>query len=494
MCAPVPTGADAALAEFGDGCGELIQWHLSNYGTLGKMPMLDRVFETMKNNKLPNLRLHDNAARAFGKAMGVTHVVTGTITGNQKQCTLTYQLIALAAGKAAGEPIRLSGTPEEVVGQLPQTIQTLAKQLDIKFPVMPSMTRLNWDDVRAIGHYDWNTLADIPRAEAARLAQAGAHNSLAAFMVKSKSLWMSDEEEAKAQAVLNEAAPKHLLLLAELVIALSAPPEKYATEIQNFHDSYSMNFIASLLYSRLERTRGDKHGEEAIAAWAVVCAIDNPQSWMTLAQVISRRAEELRGGRVIGDISANDMLNLQYAYEERTSALTHALALSPQNGRAWQAFAVAATFLGDEQSATGAFRQAVALQPDSFETLYWGTEMFQPKWFDRRGELVKVLAAIQSAHFQFAEEALQMAAHLEDMEQSGLLDPSQKRGQKLIAAYAARTEAQLKRSPDSVLCYRNLTTLYTATGRKKEALALFKEWVAKGPKRAAVEQKMMELQ
>lgn len=271
VCAPVPTGADAALAEFGDGCGRLIQWHLSNYGELGKMPMLDRVFETMQNNKLPNLRLHDNEALAFGKAMSVTHVVTGTLTGNQKQCTLTYQLIALATGKSTGEPIRLSGTPEEVAGQLPQTTQTLAKQLCVNLPAMPTMTRLSWDDVRAIGHYDWNTLADIPRADAARLAQAGAHDSLAAFMVKSKSLWMSDAEEAKAQAVLNEAAPHHLLLLAELVIALSAPPEKYATQIQAFRDRYSVNFISSLLYVRLERARGDKYGEQAIAAWSVLC-------------------------------------------------------------------------------------------------------------------------------------------------------------------------------------------------------------------------------
>ena len=59
--------------------------------------------------------------------------------------------------------------------------------------------------------------------------------------------------------------------------------------------------------------------------------------------------------------------------------------------KAWLERAKAATFAGQLEEADHAFWTAARLNPNYFELLWWGVQMFQPKWLNEPEKLKKAL-------------------------------------------------------------------------------------------------------
>src|SRR5205823_4499176 len=103
VCDPVAVGADAATASFGDGCARWLHFTVAGQGALGKTPSWSAraVIPQLLGRNDARLSLAD--AAQLSRALGVTHVAVGRISGSAKRCTLTYQLYEVPARKAVGK-------------------------------------------------------------------------------------------------------------------------------------------------------------------------------------------------------------------------------------------------------------------------------------------------------------------------------------------------------------------------------------------------------
>src|SRR5438309_1173382 len=79
------------------------------------------------------------ALASLAPSLGLTHVVTGEVTGSAGRCTVTYRLQAVPALAAVGAPLILSGSPADLVRALPGAARDLAARLGVRDPALPSL-------------------------------------------------------------------------------------------------------------------------------------------------------------------------------------------------------------------------------------------------------------------------------------------------------------------------------------------------------------------
>jgi tetratricopeptide (TPR) repeat protein len=389
ICGPVASGSDAALADFGSACGLWLQWSMGFHPELGQTPRWEMAARAARELHVPRLRLSLAQSTRLVGILGVTHVAIGQITGTKAQCVLTYQLYAVPSQKPVGAPIKLAGSEEQVIAQLPQAARTLLAGLGVQKLHVPTSVGATATEMTLLGHYgpsaDQAPTADeqkqmetlevkLPLATLLLFGHNPGHNAREVEITSNRIVEKADSNFLMlgAVATMNAAhSPAFARLMDDKVAALGAP-----------NNSLLKYWALAQARTLEERIR--------VAQQIVRLAPNSSNSWNTLAIHTGAQGESMRLGRVFAGLSAQEAEALINIYARWEHAAVRATTLDPDFEFAWCELAVAATFAGDPERADAAFWKAYALDKSDLRIYTWGLEMYQEKWGGDPKTLAKV--------------------------------------------------------------------------------------------------------
>lgn len=407
ICEPVAAGKDAALADFGSGCGRWMQWSMGFHPELGQTPRWELAAQASRELHVPNLRLSlTQGARLVGM-LGATHVAVGQITGTRAQCSLTYQLYAIPSQKAVGKPIKLSGSELQVIAGLPGAARTLVTLLGVHTPRVPVRVGATPADLIEIGRYDVyeqhpvdakqkiDTLA--PNLPLATLLSFINHNidSIQNSGTKNN-VGSRSSREAGALRLVGQASGNFLML--GVTTLFPTPSEALVRSINSKVAAMAAPHNAVLAYCGVARAHTPPEAVKA-AQRLVLMAPQSAAAWKMLATKYLEYMQSVRDGRVYADLAAQDQLSLNEIYNNDLQAASQAAQLDPDDPDAWIKVTVAAKFASESERSYEAFWKAHALNPNDPRIYQEGIDLYMPKWQGDRTMLLKVVHLAMAADY-----------------------------------------------------------------------------------------------
>jgi len=408
ICEPVSTGVESAAADFGSGCAKWLHLVVGGQGQLGKTPLWLSVDHARQELARNDLRLSLQEASQLPQSLGVTHAALGEITGDSKSGALKYQLWDLRAKKAVGAPISAAGAEAEIVAALPRLARELSAALGVARPQLPAAVGETPDELRTLGALPWQPGVALPDTQAKELEalasrlwnprpgeQRPASPVLGAFL---NALYSGSRREIAAinSAVpgLTKELPDNALVLAELgrqayVCAQpleNEPAKQLSALLQRFPHNYLLHSAGVYFH----RTARNLEAARKSSELAVRASTRNPDAWLVLGSTISRQANAIRRNRFTDRITPAEQVAVSRFYADQLPVTLKAVLLSPKYAGAWLELSSSAAFLGESELADGAYNKALELAPRDYSVLWWGVQLYQPKW---QGD-VKKLASI----------------------------------------------------------------------------------------------------
>lgn len=441
VCEPVAKGAKAESVAFGAGCARWLHLVVGGHGEFGKTPLWSSLYHTQQELGRKDLRLAPEDGARLRESLGVTHAAFGVIEGDASRCTLTYQLWDLGAKKKVGEPVRLSGMGDEVLAGLPEAAAKLTRALGVAEPRVPKAVGETAAELRFLGSLQWYPERQLEEARVKQLtdlaspAPAGSTPRaqapvLAAFLAM---LRAGDLDQGARVIELSRqlatALPENALLFGDIGRAANgAQADPFSARTGNLdyannplgqgafvRDTPKLPFVA--LKSLLERFPNNyllnssqayihqvgRRFDEArtSAEQGVRCARANTDAWLALSDAISEQADAIRNARLATQITEQEWQKLNKYYEEWLPISLKSVQVDPRYAGAWLEASQAAAFLGVEELADGAYGQAISLTPRAYPVLWWGLEMYQPKWLGNAVKLKYVAEAALKAVDEF---------------------------------------------------------------------------------------------
>jgi hypothetical protein len=129
----------------------------------------------------------------------------------------------------------------------------------------------------------------------------------------------------------------------------------------------------------------------------VRCAARNPTAWLNLSECIYAQAHQVRRGRYINALTADQQAYCGKLYMEQLPVVLRATELDTLYYPAWLTLTKTAASVGYEELADAAFWKAFRLAPRASDVIWWGLELYQPKWLGDRDKLKKVATAAAPA-------------------------------------------------------------------------------------------------
>lgn len=396
VCEPLAQQKSLKLAAFGAGCTRWLHLHASGQGALGKTPLWGTVGYARKAIGAPNLRLTSAKARELARSAGATHVATGDISEANGAIRLVLQLQNATDGQAAGEPLVLKGTREQIVAQLPGAARQLAGRLGAKSPTIPTKLAVAPADLQFLGKAPWQGAqtkgvpSGVTPSDAARLRSLSAREALAGVLLQRSSTIGPDEAWTPVVAQLMRHTPQNALVMGE-VSHLRAPlMASHRVTVDKLAARFPNNYLLAVAQGCLARIARNRAAELTFAEREVRAAPENVVAWLRLSAALYNSARDLRRGRYSSQISSSQWTTLRDLYSKRL-AVTHKITrLAPNWTYAWLELAKAATFAGSRSEAEKALWKALQLDAGNGEAYQWGLEMFQPKWGGSPQDLLKL--------------------------------------------------------------------------------------------------------
>jgi predicted Zn-dependent protease len=389
--------------------GFWLDLYVSGQPEFGPTPARPSVRRCAKDQHLDSLALDSARALKIAQRAGLTHVCVGTLAGGPTSWTLTYNVVLAATTKPVGEPLRVTGTLDQLVEQLPGLATRLGERLGCRQPQVPSSPGLTAKELELLvdvgGRVDEGASKskNLPASESRALSGLRARSLAAAILEMSYTLVPEEDLEPTVTRILREGRDNARVF--STVAALQPRHAKtgettltvlVARHPKNYQFSSALFDVARGLNQAQARYR---------AAVGVQLAPLNPEAYLDITRAISDEVNELRNGRFMGDLATGERNKLVTLYQFQQEACEKAVQLDPDYTHAWYDLAVDATFAGDERVATDAFWKTLALDPDLAQAYEWGLEMFQPKWLDDREQLGKVARAAAGRSFDDDEKA-----------------------------------------------------------------------------------------
>jgi len=469
VCEPVAKLSGPETAAFGAGCARWLHLVVGGHGEFGKTPLWSALYHTQLELGRKDIRLTPANAAQLRASLGVTHAAFGEIQGDTTRCTLSYQLWDLITRKPVGEPVRLSGTEDEVRAGLPGAAAKLTQALGVKEPRIPGgvgetvaelrfLGSLRWVPVQQLNEAQVNQLDGLADATGDAIAARPSPPVLAALLALLRA--GSRREDLRVIQLSRELAtrlPENTLLFADIGrVAEMADVDEFAARsantqlvdtpqgkrllsrdtpklpfvplkalLERFPNSYLLN--SGQAYIHLV---GKQHDEaRKVAEQAVRCARASSDAWLQLSDAISEQAEAIRKARTIDQLTEQELQAASRYYEEWLPTSLKSVQVNPKFARAWLEVSTAAAFTGVEELADAAYGQAIALAPGEYPVLWWGLEMYQPKWYENANKLKFV-----------AEAALKVADTLDDERRLELAKSMQHGGLGKLAEKMVRRE------------------------------------------------------
>jgi tetratricopeptide (TPR) repeat protein len=358
-----------------------------------------------------------------------------------------------------------------IVAELPQLAVKLAAILGDSAFVLPAKLSLTSADLETLGHGQWSRTTDLKLSQLKAIADLGAKEPMAAALALPLRRLLSDRQVTQCAQRLDGAAVENPVLLGDVILTECLPAGERQEAILALVKRYPNSVIANMITARLYRSQSNVDEELRYAEKAVRLGTASPQTWLSLAHVYDNRAEVLRRGRTVGDITEEEWKLLNADYAKWLGATNRAVQLDQESSHAWTKLALACTFLSEKEMAYTAYDSALDLDPGNAEILRWGLQMFQPKWFDDEKRMEKLIERISTTDFDDGQVAAGMMSfyHSVELPTAPLADRFLKRQKALLAA-----------NPDVPVRLLSLAEFYTATERYDEAAPLYQKLLEMG--------------
>jgi tetratricopeptide (TPR) repeat protein len=464
VCAPL--SRDASLVDFGAACGRWLHFVVAGHAELGKTPFWSAVDGARRELNKLNLRLNPVEAAQLSTILGVTHVATGLLEGRSTSCTLTYQLREMPSGKAVGEPLRRTGSQEQLVAQLPAMARQLAALLGVKSPRVPPSVAATPAELKILGQVSWTgtpaARADLsrqlqalaqrlPLAGLLALRQAAPHRPLEEWWYTWSESLVDDELIHTLVKNLVEQAPDNQLVLGEIAQVDARELTPYITQVEGVLARYPNSYLVAAINSEWLAAHRRYSEQRKAAEHAVRCSPRSPQAWLLLGEAIADQASNVRRGRTSDAMTGGEWAYLNRMYPLWLHATLRATRLDPGNSVAWLNASKAATFSGHD-SADAAFWKALQLDKENSAIYDWGMQMYQPKWGGDPENLLKVVATA------VANPRLLVRLHVSMDEALRAIGQIEK-AEHLKAMTIAHLQKQILRNPSNAMAYYYLALL-----------------------------------
>jgi tetratricopeptide (TPR) repeat protein len=372
---PAPAKGAESLAAFGAGCARILHFRAASNGAFGKTPPWIAVDIVRRNLKRADMRLTPaNAARAAAP-LGVTHIALGAISGTPSHAKLSYSVWDAKTRKTVGAPLTVTGTEGQIIAGLPKLTASLVTRLHGK-PVAFAAPTASAEDVTALGKLPWALTSAASMAQLETVGRLAPRLPVAALSGIS-AVPLAPRRSAKFGETLMRSAPENGLALAA---AGGYRPARRDAALPALAKRFPNNALYAIAVT-VSKAEGSR--EQMLAAAHVArCAPDSSFAWRYLSDTLGDVADGVRRARGWAEMSEADQKFVEAVYPSATRAAAHAAQLDPLDPRAWQRFAVSATFVGDDRTADRALRRALKLDPNHANSYSWAMQMYQPKWLD----------------------------------------------------------------------------------------------------------------
>ena len=477
VCEPMAVSSDASTTDFGAGCARWLHLTVGGHGELGKTPLWSAVDNARREMSEANLRLSPAQAAKLGRKLGVTHVATGEIKGNAARCTFTYRLWKLPEQKAAGLPLTVTGSQNELLARLPQLARQLTAQLGVPSPRVPATVGATSADIIFLGQMPWQATQPVPTVGAQRLKTLSRRLPLAGVLYQNSDNIKDDLSWAPVVRQLIALAPDNTLVISDIARLGARMLAPHRATVERAVKQYPGNYLLAAADTYRHRVNHNRVGERRAAERAVQCAPHNSLAWAELALTISHQTEDVRRARPSNLLTAAEWVVLDKLYAQGYQVGKQAVALDASNAAAWFQLSNAATFYGDSTTADTALQKALAIDPDNTRYLDWGLQIYQPKWYSNRTQLVKLVDKITADATLFAEL---FEPVVEALENSGM----GRQAKDLYARGIKDFQAAASANPKDVAAHNSVAYILWRRHRYDEAIPYYRAVVQLNPRNA----------
>ncbi len=409
---PVATGTDESSALFGGGCSRWLQFVVGGLGDLGKTPSWVSIDQVRVERKLQDLRLHPDEAFRVASALGPTHVVTSVIRGSAGSLTLEFRVSLRGIDRPVGNLITLTGTESAIVQGLPAAASKIARSLGVAEARIPPSCTAGVDGLRTIGRTPWAPSDHDSIEDRKALELLAEREPVAAMLVLLTNGIQIRDLNSIARKCLSRYAPDNTLALHAQVTGLYGDKAALAALADRIARNYPNNYLLAASQLRLTESAGDANGAVKQARLAVQCAPASSRAWHRLGHAYSSLAQNLRRGRVIADMTQDELDSIFRVYPYWVACAKRATEIDPRLNSAWLDLSVAACFLGAEELADSSFWKVAQQDPNNPEVIWWGLEMYQPKWLDDANKLSRAVELAVQARYENPVAGIAAADHI----------------------------------------------------------------------------------
>lgn len=403
ICEPVSRNATKEAGELGAGCSRWLQLFVAGQPEFGKTNLFFALGQIAEEMGRKDLRITRREARTLAWRLGATHAVVSEVSGNGASCALTYTVVAVDSGQTVREPVRIVGSPTQIVSALPKAARQLCAALGAPSPGYIPVPQDTPADLRLAGRLPWPPDERISRADLDAMDEGQRRSALLTLLllinrgqVQEFSLVGDIGENLIAKAPGNPMALAELARVSSFAGAERARSfeDRIRKRLKETPNHYLWN--AALVYS----LRQDEEYPQAVeaAGQAVRCSIRSPMAWRLLESTLARWDAFIRKGRVAAELTDDD-LQLEHELAVASLAILRKAQQIDRDARVYVNISSWAAFAGDARLADESFWKAVRQAPDDPSTLEWGLQLYHPKWLDDRPKAARVVGlAVSAAH------------------------------------------------------------------------------------------------
>ena len=398
VCEPIGPGDDAALSDFGAGCGLWLQWTMGFHPQLGQTPRWELANRACRELRVSRLRLSLAQGKRLYNILGVTHVAIGRITKTATKCLLTYQLYTVPAQKAVGVPITLSGTEAQIIAELPMAARTLLTGLGVQKRHLPNSVGATPADLTVVGHYGWYEDQKPTDAEQQQIDVLGKKlpvATLLSFVHHGSATARNDEEGGR---LLLEQASGNFLMLGAAATFITHPSEAFAQALDRQLATLGAPANAVMAYWAATKARTAEEMFPAIQR-IVRLAPHSSTGWLILAHQYEKSENALRSARKNTRLTEEEKDILFEISTRWMQAAARATALDSDYQDAWYQLATAATYADEPERAAGAFWKAFNLDKNDVRVYSLGLRIFRQPVVGDPESLTKIARLSRNAAF-----------------------------------------------------------------------------------------------
>jgi Flp pilus assembly protein TadD len=400
-------------------------------------------------------------ARKAARPLGVGAVAIGSVRQNGSQCTLEWKVYDVGSGAQIGATPKISGSREQLRKGLPGAARALARTLNLPVAALPSSVELSVDDLTVIGGTGWSQAEELPAATYRRLKQLAARSPLAVVHVAQNVMWQEPMEYSIFAAKAEATAKGNTLAIGELVRVDPAGDLGFLAEIEKLVARYPGNYVLGKASARFARGLESTFDAVALAEAGTRNAPGNADAWLALSQALLNKAQSFRKGVYFNQMTEEQISAVVPLYERAVAAAERAVERDPLWPLTWNELSVAAAFASDSR-ADKAYRKALALDPDDQDILWWGLELYQPKWLDDPEMLRKVAAIAASKDYRWPQWNYRLS-------QSLLRAGFKREAQVMLQRALASNKRYVERHPNDLTLRLEFARALKRYGRPAEA-------------------------